>query len=77
MRFNSTQFLLINVPGQQPDGQLQNQQNTGKNITKDTKQDTLESHTHKTNKSIINDELIHTIIIILMTIIIIIIILKR
>jgi len=75
MIFSSTQFLFLNVPGQQPDGQLQNQQNTEKNITKDTKQDTHKSHTHNTNKSIVNDEVIHNKNIII--IIIIIIILKR
>jgi hypothetical protein len=44
--------LFINVPSQQPDDQLQKQHNSEKKIARDTKQDTHESDTHKTNKTI-------------------------
>ena len=47
---NSIQFQFINVPNQQPDGQLQKQHNIQTQITKDNKQDINETNTTKTNK---------------------------
>ena len=47
---NSIQFQFINVPSQQPDGQLQKQHNTQTQITTNNKQDTIEINTTKTHK---------------------------
>jgi hypothetical protein len=46
---NSIQFRFINVPSQQPDGQLQKQHNKQTQITMDKQQDKINKH-NKTNK---------------------------
>jgi hypothetical protein len=46
---NSIQFWFINVPSQQPDGQLHKQHNTQTQITTDSEQHTNETDTTKTN----------------------------
>jgi uncharacterized phage protein gp47/JayE len=49
IQFNSIQFRFINVPSQQPDGQLQKQHNKQTQITMDMEQDKIDKH-NKTNK---------------------------
>jgi hypothetical protein len=46
---NSIQFWFINVPSQQPDGQLQKQHNIQTQITMDKEQNKINKH-NKTNK---------------------------
>jgi hypothetical protein len=52
-------LLFINVPSQQPDGQLHKQHNIQTQITTDNKQDTNETDTTKTNKQIKNTYIIN------------------
>jgi len=48
---NSIHFIFINVPNQQPDGQLHRQHNKETQITNDNQQDTYE--TNKINNRIL------------------------
>ena len=47
---NSIQFQFINVPNQQPEGQLQKQHNVETQITTDNIQNKNKTNTTKTNK---------------------------
>ena len=53
IQFNSIQFQFINVPNQQPEGQLHKQHNIQTQITTDNIQNKNKINTTKTNKQTI------------------------